>query len=240
MLVFSYGIPKSGSTLAFELAKAVARLGGHRQPLLPAVLLPGGHKVNFAQDLVAADLPRLAEAAAGRILLVKTHACPGPEWVASYRALAAQGLVSAHVNHRDPRDICLSLLDAGRLARGRGERAFAEFVTLEDAVSGVRRYLAEQAVWEALPRVLALDYAICAFRMAEAVEAIKSDLGIACPNWLVRLWVQRFAFTYRNKAVPARHEAELTPEQSDRLARDFAAWLPAVGNPNYHRSTGQN
>lgn len=226
MLVFSYGIPKSGSTLAFELAKAVARLGGHRQRKLPAALLPGGHKVNFAQDLVAADLPRLAQAATGRILLVKTHACPGPEWMAEYRALAERGLVSAHVNHRDPRDICLSLLDAGRLARSRGERAFAEFVTLEDAAAGVRRYLGEHAAWAALPRTLALDYAICAFRMPEAVEAIKAELGIACPNWLVRLWVQRFAFTYRNKAVPARHVSELTPEQSAWLAREFAPWLP--------------
>ncbi|NKE44980.1 hypothetical protein HB662_09335 [Roseomonas frigidaquae] len=225
MLVFSYGIPKSGSTLAFELAKAVARLGGHRQPLLPRHLLPGGHKVNFAQALDPAALRALAAAAEGRIRIVKTHACPGPEWVAEYRALAARGLVSAHVNHRDPRDICLSLLDAGRLARSRGEQAFAEFVTLADAVAGVHRYLREQAIWAALPRTLALDYAICAFRMAEAVEAIKADLGIACPNWLVRLWVQRFAFTYRNKAVPARHAAELTPAQAEWLAGEFAPWL---------------
>jgi len=224
MLVFSYGIPKSGSTLAFELAKAMARLGGHRQPLMPE-WLPGSHKVNFAQSLTVEALRGLAAAADSRILLIKTHACPGPEWVAEYRVLAAQGLVSAHVNQRDPRDICLSLLDAGRLARSRGQTAFAEFVTLEDAVGGVRRYLGEQAIWAALPRILPLDFATCAFRMAEAVEAIKADLGISCPNWLVRLWVQRFAFTYRNKAVPARHERELTPDQAAWLAREFAAWL---------------
>ncbi len=225
MLVFSYGIPKSGSTLAFELAKAVARLGGHRQPLLPEALLPGGHKVNFAQDLTVPALRGLAAAAAGRILLVKTHACPGQDWVAAYRALAAQGLASAHVNHRDPRDICLSLLDAGRLARSRGEQAFAEFTTLETTVPAVRRYLREQSIWAALPRTLRLDYATCAFRMAEAVAAIQAELGISGPNWLVRLWVQRFAFTYRNKAVPARHEAELTPAEAEWLAREFAAWL---------------
>lgn len=225
MLVFSYGIPKSGSTLAFELAKAVARLGGHRQPVLPEALLPGGHKVNFAQALTVEALRGLAAAARSQILLVKTHACPGPDWVAEYRALAAQGLVSAHVNQRDPRDICLSLLDAGRLARSRGDAAFAEFVTLADAVAGVRRYLGEQTIWAALPRTLKLDYATCAFRMAEAVEAIKADLGISCPNWLVRLWVQRFAFTYRNKAVPARHERELTPDQAAWLAGEFEDWL---------------
>ncbi|MGX9964700.1 hypothetical protein ACVFYP_15325 [Roseomonas sp. F4] len=227
MLVFSYGIPKSGSTLAFELAKAVARLGGHSQRKLPAALLPGGHKVNFAQDLTPEALRGLAALAEGRLRIIKTHACPGPDWVAEYRALAARGLVSAHVNHRDPRDICLSLLDAGRLARGRGEQAFSEFVTLEDAADRVRRYLGEQAIWSGLPRRLDLQYDDCAFRMDSAIEAIKADLGIACPNWPVRLWVTRFAFTYRNKAVPSRHAAELTPDEAAWLAREFAAWLPA-------------
>jgi hypothetical protein len=229
VLVFSYGIPKSGSTLAFELAKAVARLGGHRQRLLPEALLPGGHKVNFAQDLVPETLPRLAEAAAGHILLVKTHASPGPAWVAAYRGLAAQGLVSAHLNQRDPRDICLSLLDAGRLARSRGEAAFSEFVTLDDAAARVRRYLEEAAIWQGLPRTLALHYETCAFRMEEAVEAIKSDLGIACLNWPVRLWVRRFAFTYRNKAVPARHEAELSAADRARLDAAFGPYLHLMG-----------
>jgi hypothetical protein len=225
MLVFSYGIPKSGSTLAFELAKAVARLGGHRQRRLGEALLPGGHKVNFAQDLVPGLLPRLAEAASGGVLLVKTHARPGAEWVAEYRALAARGLVSAHVNHRDPRDICLSLLDAGRLARSRGERAFAEFVALEDAVARVRRYLEEAAIWQGLPRILPLDYETCAFRMDAAIDAIKADLRVGCPNWPVRLWVRRFAFTYRNKAVPARHAAELAPAERARLDAAFAPYL---------------
>ena len=227
MLVFSYGIPKSGSTLAFELAKAVARLGGHSQRKLPAALLPGGFKVNFAQNLTPEVLRALAALAEGRLCVVKTHACPGPDWVAEYRALAVRGLVSAHVNHRDPRDICLSLLDAGRLARVRGCRPFSEFVTLEDAVAPVKRQLAQLTVWSGLPHRLDLHYDDCAFRMDRAIEAIKADFGIACPNWPVRLWVTGLAFTQRNKAMPNRHLAELTPKQAAWLHREFAAWLPA-------------
>ncbi|MBU8542985.1 MULTISPECIES: hypothetical protein [Roseomonadaceae] len=223
MLVFSFGIPKSGSTLAFELAKGVARLGGHPQRPLPPALNPGGHKVNFAQELTVEGLHALSEAAGARILVVKTHASPGPDWVAAYRAMAAEGRVAAHVNHRDPRDICLSLLDAGRLARSRGEKAFAEFVTLEDAAHRVRGYLAEQQVWTDLPNRLDLQYDDCAFRMDTAIDAIKAHLGIACPNWPVRVWVRRFAFTYRNKAVPSRYAQELTEAQSEWLVRELDA-----------------
>jgi len=227
VLVFSYGIPKSGSTLAFELARAVAWLGGHRQRKLPATLLPGDHEVNFAQELVPEVLRSLAALAEGRICVVKTHACPGPDWVAEYRALAARGLVSVHVNHRDPRDICLSLLDAGRLARRRGKQPFSEFVTLEDAVARVRLYLAELAVWNGLPRRLDLHYHDCAFSTDRAIEAIKADLGIDCRNWPARLWATRLAYTHRNKALPNRHLSELTPAQAEWLAGEFAAWLPA-------------
>jgi hypothetical protein len=227
MLVFSYGIPGSGSTLAFELAKAVARLGGHSQRKLPAALLPGPHKVNFAENLTPEALRAMAALAEGHLCVVKTHACPGPDWVAEYRTLAARGLVSAHVNHRDPRDICLSLLDSGRLARVRGVQPFSEYVILEDAVARVKRYLAELAVWSGLPQRLDLHYEDCAFRVDRAIEAIKADFGIACPNWPARLWVTRLAFTHRNKAMPNRHLAELTPTQAAWLHREFAAWLPA-------------
>ncbi|PWS33963.1 hypothetical protein DFH01_27640 [Falsiroseomonas bella] len=67
MLVFSYGIPKSGSTLAFNIARAVAVLGGHPQRrLAPPLTSPDG-RVNYQQDLDPATLRDLARLAEGRI-----------------------------------------------------------------------------------------------------------------------------------------------------------------------------
>ena len=231
MVVFSYGIPKSGSTLAFQIAACIARLGGHRQALLPAHLRAArGHRVNFAQDLVDPEVLRGMVAHAGdRLLLVKTHARPGPAWLAAYRELAASGLVAAHVNHRDPRDICLALLDAGTQARRDGQQAFAEFVELADAVAAVQRYLDELAEWSALPNRLDLRYEVCAFRMDEAIDQIKAAFGIACPNWAVRLYAGRIAFTHRNRAVPQRHRRDLDAATVARLTRDFAPYLRAMG-----------
>lgn len=230
MLVFSYGIPKSGSTLAFRIATGVAVLGGHWQPLLRADLrLIRGHTYNFAQELDPDVLSRLADRFRDRILVIKTHARPGPEWIAAYQALAARGLVSAHVNHRDPRDICLALLDAGAMARAKGEAAFSEFVTLEDSVAAVRRYLGELALWTGLPNTLTLRYEITGFRTDEAIDRIKAHLGIGCPNWLVRFYVQRIAFTHRNKARPERHRAEMEPALAARLTQAFGPYLRRMG-----------
>lgn len=234
VLVFSYGVPKSGSTLAFQIARAAAVVGGHPQRLLPLPLRTPGHKVNFQQRLDPALLRRVAERAGDRILIVKTHDTPGPEWVAAYRDLAARGQAAAIINHRDPRDICLSLCDAGRAARAQGEDAFAEFVTLEDAAARVGSYLREVDGWRDLPGLLELRYEVCAFRMDEAITAIKAHLGLRGPAWPVRVYARHIAFTHRNKAVPERHMAELSPAQRASLDAAFAPYLDAMG---YRRVT---
>ena len=230
MLVFSYGIPKSGSTLTFRIATCAAVLGGHRQPMMRDELrIARGHPHNFAQELDPAVLPDLAERFRDRLLIIKTHARPGLAWTAAYKVLAAHGLVSAHVNHRDPRDICLALLDAGTKARAKGEAAFSEFVTMNDAVAAVRRYLGELAVWAGLPNVLVLRYEIAGFRTDEAIDSIKAHLGVRCPNWAVRFYLRHIAFTHRNKAVPERHRAELDPATAARLTGIFGPYLRVMG-----------
>ena len=231
MLVFSYGVPKSGSTLAFQIARAAAMVSGHSQRLLPPPLRTPGHKVNFQQHLDPELLLRVAALVGRRILVIKTHDAPGPDWMAAYRDLAARGQAAAIVNHRDPRDICLSLCDAGRAARAAGETAFAEFVTLEDAAARVRGYLAELDAWRGLPALLDVRYEVCAFRMDEAIAAVRAHLGLRGPVWPVRFYAGRIAFTHRNKAVPERHAMELGPAERAALDAAFAPYLDAMGYP---------
>ncbi len=231
MLVFSYGVPKSGSTLAFQIARAAAVVGGHPQRLLPPPLRTPGHRVNFQERLEPWLLRRLAAQAGERILVIKTHDAPRPDWLEAYRDLAARGQAAAIVNHRDPRDICLSLCDAGRAARAEGESAFTEFVTLADAAARVRGYLADLEAWRGLPRLLELRYEVCAFRMNEAIAAIKAHLGLRGPAWPVRVYAGRIAFTHRNRAVPERHVAELGAADRASLEAAFAPYLDAMGYP---------
>jgi hypothetical protein len=119
MLVFTFGIPKSGSTLAFQIRRSAALFTGHSQRLLPPQLRSPGHQVNFHRTLV-----------------IKTHDVPGPAWAAAYRDLVGRGQAACVINHRDPRHICLALRDAGAAARARREAAFAKLVTLDDAAFG--------------------------------------------------------------------------------------------------------
>lgn len=229
MLVFTYGIPKSGSTLAFQIVRSTAWFAGHSQRLLPPALRSPGHRVNFHQTLDAGLLRRVAERVGERVLVIKTHDAPGPDWIAAYRDLAARGQAACVINHRDPRDICLALRDAGSVARSRGEAAFAEYVTIEDAAARVARYLDDLAAWCRLPGRCEVRYETCAFRMGEAIGAIKAHLGLRSPAWLVRYYAGRVAFTHRNRAVPERHVTELTPAERAVLDTAFGSYLDAMG-----------
>ncbi|PWS33962.1 hypothetical protein DFH01_27635 [Falsiroseomonas bella] len=160
---------------------------------------------------------------------MKTHARPGVEWIAEYGRLAAASRVSAHVNHRDPRDICLALLDAGAAARAAGQAAFSEYAALWPTAERVAGYLEELALWAALPGALELHYEVCAFRMDAAITLIKAHLGVRCPNWPVRLYAGRIAFSHRNRALPERHRTELPPSEQTRLSDLFAPYLDRMG-----------
>ena len=50
MLIISYGMPKTGSTLLFELTKALLEYAGYEQNLAPREV-NGGHPINFSNTL---------------------------------------------------------------------------------------------------------------------------------------------------------------------------------------------
>ena len=78
MIVLSYGMTKSGSTLAFELCKAVLEQRGYEQRHLPDDVVTEGHHINFLADVTVANLEKLvAEVAPSEIIAIKIHAPVG-------------------------------------------------------------------------------------------------------------------------------------------------------------------
>jgi hypothetical protein len=237
MIVFSYGIPKSGSTLAFKIATCVATLGGHRQILMPGTLLPATlrkgirDKINFAGELDPEMLPRLIEWVGERLIIIKTHSNPSPDWINTYNKFAAYNLVKAHVNHRDPRDICLSLLDAGTRARNLGESPFSEYVNINETAASVKKYIINLGSWDFLENKIDIRHETSAFDINKSIDKIKNDIGIDCMNFLVRAYVQNFAFTQKNKAIPKRFSKELEVNSIKYLNNIFSPYLIRMNYP---------
>lgn len=212
-LYISYGVTRSGSTLAFNLALRLLRLAGYPQRQLPAPLVPDEHGFNYINEPKQAHL---AATRPGELLAIKTHGAPDEAagWLRAGQALG-------HLVVRDPCAIALSLLGAGRLARTEGG-GFAGIDSLETALAHLRtqdRYVAE---WVAQPNMLLLRYDELARDPAGCVGRMARQVGIRPDTRLLRQ-VAAVAGSSVNPSTAALAEA-----LSDRDQARIRAELPTL------------
>lgn len=222
-----YGMPKSGSTLAFRLTQAVLAGAGIAQPRAPE---PQG---NFLPDTDPERLARLrawAGATGVAVLALKTHAAPSEAVAAG----VAEGWILAQAVARDPRDIALSMRDAGAEGRDWGSLPTGPIRDPWQAVPRIARMIRRHRAWTRLPGTLALSFEPLAFDTAAQVARIAAHLDLPCdPGRIARL--AQGPGTHRNRGISQRHRAEMTAEDQARWAARFgpfiAAHCPAAAPP---------
>ncbi|MEL6209844.1 MAG: hypothetical protein AAFR44_06615 [Pseudomonadota bacterium] len=220
-LIFSYGMLKSGSTLAFHYTSALLDAAGPVQPDLPAEALGAPRRINYVDDVSPGQLGRLWLEAQrlGHPLVLKTHQRPGP----AVLPLLRDGRASAHACWRDPRDMALSLMDHGARARARGQIPFSEIGTLDDALSSILGQIAAFDAWQDAG-ALTLDYADIAFDAETTLDRLAAHHSVSrAPIDVAALKQDRF--TQFNKGVPCRHRTEMSPEDAARIAAACPAWM---------------
>jgi hypothetical protein len=225
MLVLCYGITKSGSTLGFELIKGMLKSIGHEQGRLSEGPVKPGHAINFVQQVDRKKLDDLLHLVGNRSIAVKTHAGVRDHVFPYLEELQEKRLVQIVASYRDPREICLSLADAGAHARTHNRTAFSEFTDIKSAVPGVLRQIAKFRRWGAVRGALRLDYDVVAFSPDAAIDSIEERLGIACDRAYAKRYAFDEAFTQKNKAMRYRAKEELTKEQYAALTTTFAEFL---------------
>lgn len=239
LIYFSYGMTKSGSTLAYELARSALVLAGLEQPRLSLAAVTNRKKINFIAhvDDPQANAIRNEVASIGHTIAIKTHTRPDPQIV----EMLEKGEAFGHAIYRDPRDMALSMLDHGERARAAGKPAFAEYVAVEDTIENIAHQTNTLRAWLSLPGVIPLYYDDFAFDIDATTARIMAELGInADIDATIRMaTVERF--TQLNKGVAARHNDEMAPAISATFKEIFAplydtlithrAALPRDGRP---------
>jgi hypothetical protein len=227
MIVISYGVEKSGTTLAYEMAKAVLALNGHPQGLLEPRFVKGHRRNNLIGDWSEAALADLLACTARTKLVVKTHH-PLPARTADrVREGIDAGEIKLHVVFRDPRDAVLSMIDWERVRpQPSGDMFQAEIRTVSDACAVLRRRLRNLRSWGALPS-LKLPYEAFAFDRTFGPRAIAQHLGLEVDPEEVWSVVDQLE-TKKNVARAGRHHQELPVDARDRIERAFADFMPVV------------
>ncbi|MGF1462338.1 MAG: hypothetical protein ACFB2Z_04085 [Maricaulaceae bacterium] len=226
MLILSYGITKSGSTLAFELAKGILTSAGYEQPRLPDRVVTSGHNINFIERANAATLGALIETIGpDRRIVVKCHCRFDLKLLDRIEAWIAAGDLQIHAAYRDPREICLSLLDAGERARAANRKEFSEIETLDKAIRVCRRQIDTFTRWAMINGALVLFYNDVAFDFETTISRMAEHLGVEPDRDAVRTYAFEQAFTQKNKAVLDRYKDDLTVRENERLLETFGGFI---------------
>jgi hypothetical protein len=218
LIYISYGMRKSGSTLAFELTRAILEQNGYWQKRLSRNAVPSDAAINFVHRLSAARLERIESEARslGYPIVLKTHVAPTRDVEAWVRS----GRIQGHCVYRDPREMALSTMDHGRRARANGEQAFAGIETLDDAIRDIRRQVPWFRAWARLPGFTPLSYDQVAFDTQATVRLLCEQIGLAADPAEVERIAKTTRFTQYNKGVPGRAK-ELAPEDGARILEEF-------------------
>jgi hypothetical protein len=223
MLYVSFGMRKAGSTFAFEMTKEILEQNGMPQKRLPGDIIDQKHKINYVahfSDEVLEQLITEVEAI-GYPIVIKTHQRPSRGIANMIRS----GKVIGQASYRDPRDIALSLVDAGRHARERGRQAFSEFYNLHDTVRTIGRQIEWLEEWLELPGIMPIYYEDMAFDTEPTTRRVAAQFDLPVDAAQAKATVTSSRFTQFNKGVSQRHLEEMSEEDRVRLNDLFGDFI---------------
>ena len=221
-LFFSYGLTKSGSTLAFQLARTALIRAGHEQPQSDVPGLVVSRKINAIQHVTEEQAAALLTGPTP--LILKTHTRCDP----AVADLFAAGHATGHAVIRDPRDIALSMLDNGRVNREKGRPAFSEIHTVDDAIAAISNQMDTLATWLALPGIRRLRYDTLAFDTVAATQTILDHLGLQYDPLDIATHVLEHEFIQFNVGRHDRWRTEMDPTDASRIRARFAPFYDLV------------
>lgn len=211
-------MPKSGSTLAFELTRTMLEMAGVPQLRIAEEVTDAS---NFVQTLNRPALMKLKRAAVDGPVVIKTHSQLFPPVANGLR----RGTLIGHAVCRDPRDLALSMLDAARDGRAWGAGPDGKFRTVADTVKRLHTCVRIFQKWAATPHVIPIHYERLAFDTPAVAAEIAAQLGISVDIPRAIQTATHSKFTQLNRGIPQRWKTEMDPVDARRLEVEFQDFI---------------
>ena len=138
-LFISYGMTRSGSTLAFETEKAILEKYGMPQE---KIIIKGLENwiENYLPEKYLSDinsLKRINEETGTNFVVFKTHGAANEKLLNFIRKFNIPVTISV----RDPKDIAISLLEISKKNRSINETGFIDIISFKDAIKNIEEDL---------------------------------------------------------------------------------------------------
>jgi hypothetical protein len=218
-IYLSYGMPKSGSTLAFELTRTMLELAGVPQIKIASGVTDPDTTINFVDKLDGEAFGMLREGAKeiARPIVIKTHSRLFPR----VEKFLKTGQVHGHAVCRDPRDMALSMLDAAREGRSWG----CGFKTVADTESRLQKSIDTFMKWMESPNIMPIHYERLAFDTETVAAEIATQLGIAVDIQAAIEIATGTKFTQLNQGISQRWKTQMDPADARRLELRFKDYI---------------
>lgn len=147
-LFISYGMTRSGSTLAFETEKAILEKYGMPQE---KIIIEGLESwiENYLPEKYLSDinsLKKINEKTLANFVVFKTHGAANEKLLKFIRKFKIPVTISV----RDPKDIVISLLEISKKNRSINETGFINIISFKDALKNIEEDLWRLETWRPL------------------------------------------------------------------------------------------
>ena len=147
-LFISYGMTRSGSTLAFETEKAILEKYGMPQE---KIIIKGLENwiENYLPEKYLSDinsLKKINEETGTNFVVFKTHGAANEKLLNFIRKFKIPVTISV----RDPKDIIISLLEISKKNRSINETGFINIISFKDALRNIEEDLWRLETWKPL------------------------------------------------------------------------------------------
>ncbi|MDE1915793.1 MAG: hypothetical protein KGJ57_05720 [Sphingomonadales bacterium] len=226
MIIISFGMLKSASTLAYQMTEQILRQAGRAPCILGLPLRPALSVTNYFDNIDMALIRRIEAAAQGRDIVIKTHQLPAPDVLEQVE----HGAIRATVSYRDPREIALSMVDHGARSRRWSIPEFSECKTASDCLASIDDQVETLRSWCRIGGVERIAYNDICFDMRSVITRLANRLGVAVmPAQVESVFANKMMVGQFNKGVKDRFH-EMSAREStiflDRYAHFYDEFMP--------------
>lgn len=211
-IVVSYGMPKSASSFAWMLIKKIAQEGGLDVRDLSANAKGNKSAEDYLTD-ANEDRQRIIKDEVGDgTVVIKTHA--GPKAFPNIEKHYEKAIIFAQ--HRDPREIALSLIDHAARSRRLGISDFAECTNVENCrpviISAIDNFIS----WCKIPKTCAISYNELCFELEKTIPIISQSLNVTVDTEeIINHFKDKSKIIQFNKGQKDRWKNEMTEDDEN-------------------------
>lgn len=231
-LFISYGMTRSGSTLAFETEKAILENYGMPQDKIIFKGLENWIE-NYLPEKYLSDidsLKKINEKSLDNFVVFKTHGAANKKLINFIRKFKIPVTISV----RDPKDIIISLLEISKKNRSINETGFINIISFQDALRNIEEDLWRLETWkplieEGIAKVIPYEETI---NDAEIIIQYLADLT-SKPKLLISdiKEITKKRFTQFNIGIAGRGQKSLNQIEIYRVQKKIYQRLNNVINP---------